>query len=135
MSNWIVFIGNDELPTWSLFPFWILITELHFEFRFALFWSTVEYHLFQFFLHYEYVWRMCRVKFLKLNRLDRIVKYKIAYKQWDASVLTNYQTDKILYAFVGNKSLNFFGSCFHLLVLWITEWRLLLLSSFFCYGY
>lgn len=42
---------------------------------------------FNFFLHYEYVWRMCRVKFLKLNRLDRIIKYKIAYKQWNASVL------------------------------------------------
>lgn len=42
---------------------------------------------FNFFLHYEYVWRMCRVKFLKLNQPDRIIKYKIAYKQWNASVL------------------------------------------------
>lgn len=84
-----------QLEVCFLSEFWILITELHFEFRFALFWSTVEYHLFQFFLHYEYVWRMCRVKFLKLNQPDRIIKYKIAYKQWDASVLTNYQTDKM----------------------------------------
>lgn len=30
---------------------------------------------------------MCRVKFLKLNQPDRIIKYKIAYKQRDASVL------------------------------------------------
>lgn len=39
---------------------------------------------------------MCRVKFLKLNQPDRIIKYKIAYKQWDAmQCAKNYQTDKM----------------------------------------
>lgn len=86
------FIENDELPTWSLFSFWICIIELHFEFRFAFFRNpVVDCHLFQFFfyelwIHYEYYWILCRVQFLKLNQLDRIKENKRAYKQWDANV-------------------------------------------------